>query len=705
MYQAMLRSVLVVLILAASSITLAFASGNRVALVIGNSAYRHAAVLDNPRNDAADMADAAEKLGFKVITGLDLDKAGMDRTIRQFAGALRGASIGMFFYAGHGLQVSGRNYLVPIDAELKTAEALDFEMVGLDVVQRVMENASETNILFVDACRDNPLSRNLARAMGTRSGAIGRGLVAQEAGAGTLISFSTQPGNVALDSSTEGRNSPYAAALTKHIATQGKDLAATLVLVRREVMAATGKRQIPWEHSALTAEILLAPQAPVQISGSAAAKATVSNTNRGEVNPGASAEQAPESDAVKVWRSIQDTTSEAILEEFVRQYGDSPLAIFAQARLKELRRQGRIGGGTTAEGAIGEENIGGEKDQILIATAGPMTGPYAIFGSQMKNGAQKAVADINAAGGLFGRRLRLEVGDDACDPKQAAAVASQFASKGVAFVAGHFCSGSSIPASHIYAEHRIPQISPASTNPRFTDERAGSNVFRVSGRDDQQAPVAASYIVKHFKEKAVAIIHDRSQYGSGLASQVKKAMNAAGKQEALIEEFTAGEKDYSQLISRLKRAGVDLVYLGGYHTEAGLIIREMRRQGMKAILMGGDALVTQEYWQITGSDGEGTLMTFTPDPRQGLAAASLVREFRASGIEPEGFVLYTYAAVQTWKRAVERAGSLDANKVVEALKNTKFNTVIGEFSFDLKGDPSLTPYTMYKWRAGNYEQL
>jgi hypothetical protein len=271
MLHAIFRSGLLMLLLISGSSAVAFAAGNRVALVIGNAAYRHAAVLANPANDAADMAAVAEKLGFTVIRGLDLDKAGMDRTIRQFAEALRGASMGMFFYAGHGLQVSGRNYLVPIDAELKTAEALDFEMTGLDVVQRIMETASETNVLFVDACRDNPLSRNLARAMGTRSAVIGNGLTAQEAGAGTLISFSTQPGNVAMDG-TGSRNSPYAAALVKHITTAGKDLPALLVQVRRDVMATTGKRQIPWEHSALTAEVMLAQQASVQTSANAAPK-------------------------------------------------------------------------------------------------------------------------------------------------------------------------------------------------------------------------------------------------------------------------------------------------------------------------------------------------------------------------------------------------------------------------------------------------
>ena len=280
MFQAVLRNVLMLLVLAAVSNTIAFASETRVALVMGNSAYQHAAVLDNPKNDATDMAAAVEKLGFEVIKGLDLDKSGMDRTIRQFAEALRGPAVGMFFYAGHGLQVNGRNYLVPIDAELKTAEALDFEMVGLDVVQRIMEAATETNILFVDACRDNPLSRNLARAMGTRSAAIGNGLTAQEAGAGTLISFSTQPGNVALDS-TGARNSPYASALVKHIATQGKDLPAVLVQVRREVMATTGKRQIPWEHSALTAEVMFVPQAPVQTSATTTPNAEASERKNG----------------------------------------------------------------------------------------------------------------------------------------------------------------------------------------------------------------------------------------------------------------------------------------------------------------------------------------------------------------------------------------------------------------------------------------
>ncbi len=344
-------------------------------------------------------------------------------------------------------------------------------------------------------------------------------------------------------------------------------------------------------------------------------------------------------------------------------------------------------------------------DDILVATAGPMTGQYASFGAQMKAGAEAAVADINAAGGVLGNQLKLEVGDDACDPKQAVAVANKLSGQGIVFMAGHFCSGSSIPASAVYAEQGVLQISPASTNPKFTDERPGPNIFRVCGRDDQQGSVAGKYIADNYKDKNVAILHDKTAYGKGLADETKKAMNAAGKEEVLYEAITAGEKDYTAIVSKLKQAQVDLVYLGGYHTEAGLIVRQMRSQGMKTILMSGDALVTQEYWDITGKDGEGTIMTFSPDPRKNPAAADLVKKFRDAGVEPEGYVLYTYAAFQAWKQAVEKAGSTDIEKVIEALNGTEFDTVIGKFTFDDKGDPTLPPYAVYLWKDGKYDQM
>jgi branched-chain amino acid transport system substrate-binding protein len=342
---------------------------------------------------------------------------------------------------------------------------------------------------------------------------------------------------------------------------------------------------------------------------------------------------------------------------------------------------------------------------ITIATAGPMTGQYATFGAQMKAGAEQAVEDLNAAGGVLGQQLLLEIGDDACDPKQAVAVANQMAGKGIALMAGHFCSGSSIPASAVYNDASIIQISPASTNPKFTDERPGPGVMRVCGRDDQQGQVAGAFLAEKFADKNVAIIDDKSAYGKGLADETRKYMNEAGKKEVLNESYNAGEKDYTALVSKLKAAAIDVLYVGGYHTEAGLIARQMRDQGMNTILVSGDALVTDEYWQITGEAGAGTLMTFSPDPRKNPGVEDLVKKFRDKGIEPEGYVLYTYAAVQAWAQAATTAGSTDFEPVVKALSEGKFDTVLGELSFDDKGDVTLPGYVFYEWEGGKYDYM
>jgi branched-chain amino acid transport system substrate-binding protein len=341
---------------------------------------------------------------------------------------------------------------------------------------------------------------------------------------------------------------------------------------------------------------------------------------------------------------------------------------------------------------------------MVIATAGPMTGQYAAFGEQMKRGAEMAVEDLNEAGGVLGEQLVLEVGDDACDPKQAVAVANQMVNAGVTFVAGHFCSGSSIPASAVYNEEGILQISPASTNPQLT-EQGLDNVFRVCGRDDQQGTYAANYVVDNNVGSKIAVLHDKTPYGKGLADEFKKQLNARGVQETMYEAITAGDRDFTALITKMKEAGVDLIYLGGYHTEAGLIARQAKEQGIDATMMSGDALVTDEYWSITGDTGQGTLMTFSPDPRKNEAAAPVVEKFQAAGYDPEGYTLYTYAAVQVWAQAVEKAGSTDLDAVIEQLHGNQFETVLGTISFDDKGDVEGSSYVMYQWENGEYVQI
>src|ERR1043166_794758 len=252
---------------------------------------------------------------------------------------------------------------------------------------------------------------------------------------------------------------------------------------------------------------------------------------------------------------------------------------------------------------------------LPVAVAGPMTGGESAFGRQMKNGAEQAVDDINAAGGVLGKKLSLQVGDDACDPKQARSFAKKFASAKIPFGAGHYCSSSSIPASEAYADGNVLQITPASTNPTFT-ERGLWNTFRVCGRDDQQGAVAGAYIAKNYKGKNIAVLHDKTTYGKGLADETKKALNKAGVKEKLYEAYNKGDKDFTALVSKIKLNNIDIVFVGGYHQESGLILRQMRDQGLKTVLMAGDALADKEFASITGPAGEGVLFTFGPEPRK-----------------------------------------------------------------------------------------
>ncbi len=367
----------------------------------------------------------------------------------------------------------------------------------------------------------------------------------------------------------------------------------------------------------------------------------------------------------------------------------------------------RLSYSVVAAAALAVAGMMPAKADILISTAGPLTGQYASFGEQMKRGAEMAVADLNAAGGVMGQKVKLALGDDACDPKQAVAVANKFVSDGVVFVAGHFCSGSSIPASAVYAEEGVLQISPASTNPALTDDAAKKgwmNVHRVCGRDDAQGIVAGKFLASKFGTGKIAILHDKTAYGKGLADETKKNLNAAGVKEAMYEAYTAGEKDYSALVSKMKAAGIDAFYVGGYHTEAGLMIRQAHEQGYKPQLVSGDALVTDEYWKITGPAGEGTLMTFQPDPTKNAAAASVVKRFRAQNYEPEGYTLYTYAAVQVWSEAVKRANSLKMADLSKAIRGGTFDTVIGKLTFDDKGDVKNPEYVWYIWHDGHYAE-
>jgi branched-chain amino acid transport system substrate-binding protein len=342
-----------------------------------------------------------------------------------------------------------------------------------------------------------------------------------------------------------------------------------------------------------------------------------------------------------------------------------------------------------------------DKD-ITIAVAGPMTGPVASIGDQMKRGAEAAASAINDAGGVNGRKIKIVVEDDACDPKQAVAVANLIVGQEIKFVDGHACSGSSIPAADIYAENNVLMMSPASSNPVLT-EKGHPTVMRLYGRDDAQGAFIAPWIAEKYKGKKIAILHDKSAYGKGLATVVKDKLNAQGVNEVMFEGINPGDKDYSAIVSKLKDAGADFVYFGGYHPEAALMLRQAADREYKPQMMTGDSIATSEFWQISGPAGEGTLFTFPVDPRRSPTATHALEQFKAQGFDPEGFTLFSYGVVQAIADGIKKAGSDDPKAVAKALESgQKVETVMGPVMFDDKGDIKDPRYDINMWAKGKY---
>ncbi|WP_347903662.1 branched-chain amino acid ABC transporter substrate-binding protein [Pseudomonas purpurea] len=345
---------------------------------------------------------------------------------------------------------------------------------------------------------------------------------------------------------------------------------------------------------------------------------------------------------------------------------------------------------------------------IKIGVAGPMTGPSAAFGEQYMKGAQAAADAVNAAGGVNGEKIVLVKGDDACEPKQAVSVAKDLTNQKVAGVVGHFCSSSTIPASEIYDEAGIISITPGSTNPKVT-ERGLSAMFRMCGRDDQQGIVAGDYIVDVLKGKKVAVLHDKDTYGQGLADATKAQLEKRGVKPVLYEGLTRGEKDFSAVVTKIRGTGADVVYFGGLHPEAGPLVRQLREQGLKDItFMSDDGIVTDELVTTAGGAQfvDGVLMTFGADPRLLPDSKAVVDKFRATGYEPEGYTLYAYASIQTLAAGFNGAKSNKGEDAAKWLKANPVKTVMGEKSWDSKGDLKVSDYVVYQWdKSGKYHQL
>lgn len=341
------------------------------------------------------------------------------------------------------------------------------------------------------------------------------------------------------------------------------------------------------------------------------------------------------------------------------------------------------------------------KADIVIGLVAPLTGPVAAYGAQVKNGAEAAVETINKKGGILGEKVVLSLADDAGDPKQGVSAANKLLGENVLFVVGPVTSGVAIPASDVFAENGILMVTPTATAPDLTN-RGLTNVMRTCGRDDQQAEVAAKYVLEHMKDKRIAIIDDKGTYGKGLADAFKKVLNDGGVKEVLSLSLTPGEKDYSALTTRLKSENIDLIYFGGYHPEGGLLARQLNDISVKATIIGGEGLSNTEYWAIANDSAAGTLFTNATDALKNPASAEAVKVLNEKGIPPEAFTLNAYAAVEVIKAGIEKAGKADdPAAVATALKTGEaIPTAIGSLTYGESGDLSSPSFAMFKWEGG-----
>jgi branched-chain amino acid transport system substrate-binding protein len=340
-------------------------------------------------------------------------------------------------------------------------------------------------------------------------------------------------------------------------------------------------------------------------------------------------------------------------------------------------------------------NVAVAQAEIKVGIAGPLSGSALPSGEQQEIGAHKAFDHLNDKGGLLGEEIVVTSVDDACEPEQAKAAARQLVSEGVIFVVGHFCSHTSIAASTIYEEAGIIMISPGSTNPKVTDD-GGPNVFRVIGRDDQQGTIAGDYLADNYSNSNIAILHDGQTYGLGLAEFTKRQLNKRRVTEVLFESYTPEQATYEAIANQLAKAKIDILYVGGYQGDIGIILRQAKTKIPHLKLVSGDSLVTEEFRIIAGEAAEGTYFTFAPDMRLRPQAAAVVAAIREEdAFEPEGYTLYSYGAVQAWAQAVEQAGSLEPDAVIKALKAGDFDTVLGKIGFDEKGD--VTGISAFVW--------
>jgi len=336
-------------VLAILTVWTAPAFAKRVALVIGNGAYEHTVTLPNPANDAQTMATKLRGLGFDVVAGQDQTYSDMRRSVMDFAKKAYGAEIALLFYAGHGMQIAGQNLLVPIDAKIEDETSLDFETISVDFIMRQMSKDVKVQMVFLDACRDNPLARTLARRMGpSRSTNVGAGLaeikIEETGGEGSVIAFATSPGDVALDG--DGDNSPFTSALIRHIDTPNVSIQTVMTRVTGDVYDQTEKRQRPWVNASLIGEVFLnkqaeAASAQVASLGNAATAPAQTPATSAAITETTKSKIAWEREKL-IWETAKSSDTVADYEAYLEAYPNGTFTNFARNAIKRLNTGSQV---------------------------------------------------------------------------------------------------------------------------------------------------------------------------------------------------------------------------------------------------------------------------------------------------------------------------------------------------------------------------
>jgi branched-chain amino acid transport system substrate-binding protein len=642
----------------------------RVALVIGNAAYK-SSPLANPVNDAQDMAKSLRALGFDVVERTNITSKQIGRTLRAFRTKIKPGDVALVFYAGHGLQINGENYLPAVDADIVGEEDVPNQSLSTRQIMDVLaESKSSMNLVFLDACRDNPYARSFRSAT--------RGLSRENAPSGTLISYATRPGSVAADGT--GRNGLYTSVLLKAMEEKTQPIEQVLKQVVRGVTAASNGTQEPWMEGSLVGDFCFG-NCLLRIPNTV-------NTNRDE-----------DGNAELIfWKSIESIGKAEGYKNYLNRYPKGLFSDLARLRLTDFSITVSTDGKTTR--------------RIVIGHAAPTTGAISHLGQDNERGARLAIKELNAANIRIGGEratFHLLAVDDAADPKQATVVAQKLVDAKVNGIVGHLSSGTTIPASWIYSDAGVPQISPSATNPKYT-RQGFDTTFRLVADDYQLGKRFAHFAVETLKGKNVAIVDDRTAYGEVVASAFEEGVRAAGGKVVAYEYTDDSATGLGTTLTSIARKSPDILFFGGMDNVAGQILQQMQTLDMKAKLLGGDGICTVGLSSFAGDSLKNELVYCAESAPLPYASPSL-KKFRTEfntefGSDFIAYAPYAYDAVKLMVDSMKRAESADPKVYVYELQRTvNYEGVTGSITFDKRGDVKNAPLTVYTYQDGRRKAM